>query len=261
MGRHISQVAFATPYSNSSSGIPFTNVNDAIDYLLSVAVFNPSKTMRFYEDWCGGDYTSIYSWLNNSSGTGANVSIGDPNTIISNNHQGVARLFTGTTATGRAVLYVNVSNLILGGGEMVVDIPVYMAALSTAGQTFRVRVGLGDGNASADHTNGVYWDYIHSTSSGNWVGKTASSGSRTSLDSLVPAATGWTRLTFIVNAAGTSVTYYVNGVSVGSNTTNIPTGNTQWVTPILKIVKTVGTTSVELDVDYFFINQTFTVPR
>lgn len=40
MGRHISQVAFATPYDNTVSGIPFNNVNDAITYLLSVVSEN-----------------------------------------------------------------------------------------------------------------------------------------------------------------------------------------------------------------------------
>ena len=39
----------------------------------------------------------------------------------------------------------------------------------------------------------------------------------------VAATTGWVRLKIIVNSAGTSVEYFINGTSVGSSTTNIPT--------------------------------------
>jgi hypothetical protein len=36
-------------------------------------------------------------------------------------------------------------------------------------------------------------------------------------------AGSWVTLKYIVNAAGTSITFYVNGASVGTITTNIPT--------------------------------------
>lgn len=260
MSRVLTQVADATPYNNATAGLAAVNVRSAIDEIAGSV--NPSKSFVFYEDFCSGDYTSSYSWLNNSSGTGANLSVGDPNTIISNTHQGVLRAFTGTTATGRAVCYVNVSNMILGGGETKCEFDIYMSTLSTSAQRFVVRVGLGDTNSGADHVSGVYFSYSDNLSSGNWTGKTASSSTRTVTDTGVAAVTGWTRLTYVINSAGTSVQYYVNGVASGTPiTTNIPTAATDWVTPMIKVTSSVGTTSKEINIDYFYLRQLFNVSR
>jgi hypothetical protein len=56
----------------------------------------------------------------------------------------------------------------------------------------------------------------------------------------------------VVNAAGTSVTFYSGGIAVGSITTNIPTTATRALTFMPgSIVKSIGTTSRSMYVDAY----------
>jgi len=226
-----------------------------------VDFFDPTTSMFLYDDFVGLATTSILGWSNNSSGTGAGIGLGDPSTLIDGNHQGIMRASTGTTTTGRGVAAVYQINLALGGGVLTYWTDIYIATLSTAGQAYVITIGLGDDNGSTEHGRGAYFYYAHGTNSGNWVGKTALASTRTSVNGSVAATTGWQRLKCVVNAGATSVEFFVNGTSIGTSTTNIPSGSSTWIAPMIKIVKSAGTTDREIDVDYFAVYQTFTSVR
>jgi hypothetical protein len=65
----------------------------------------------------------------------------------------------------------------------------------------------------------------------------------------------------VANAAGTSITYYVDGVSVGSISTNIPSTSANASEPSFAIQKTAGSTSRTYKIDYFEYRNTLTTPR
>ena len=68
----------------------------------------------------------------------------------------------------------------------------------------------------------------------------------------------WVKLKIVVNAGGTSAEFFVNGTSVGTQSTNLPTGD---ISPALGIVKTAGTTERVLYADAFRLQQVLTAAR
>ena len=67
-----------------------------------------------------------------------------------------------------------------------------------------------------------------STASANWQVVTSSNSTRTWTTTTTAVGAGtWVKLGIIVNAAGTSVGFYINGTLVATHTANIPTGTTR----------------------------------
>lgn len=251
-------------YSSSSNNLSKLAIGAERDRLQTVSgipawkdFFDPTKEFYLYDSWVSGSVASSHGWVSNPSGTGSAVTLGDPTNIEDGSHQGILRLITGTTTSGRAVTQMDVSSIILGGGILTCAMNLYIQNLSDGTETYTIYVGLGNTTNGTEFTNGVYWLYSSGVNSGNWVGKTATSSSRTSLNTSVAAVASWQRLKFVVNAAASSVEYFINEASQTTITTNIPT-TSGYITPILKIVKSAGTTSREINPDYFYIHQVFT---
>lgn len=77
------------------------------------------------------------------------------------------------------------------------------------------------------------------------------------------SATNWYKIRLEVNADGTEVEAFVDDVSIGTKTTNLPAANTM-VRPRAHIASIVGYTSAQstqLEVDYIKCKQVFTNPR
>ncbi len=144
---------------------------------------------------------------------------------------------------------------VLGAGILTAEFLVRITATST--HTYCV--GLGVSTAPNEPTDGVYFLYASGTNSGNWVGKTANASSRSSANSTNAVVSNqWDRLKIIVNAAATSVSFYVNGVQIANSplATNIPTAN---IYPLLS--KTAGAGGESIDIDLFVISYVLTTPR
>lgn len=206
----------------------------------------------------GATATDEHIW--SVSGTGAANSqnaVADPG-----GHPGVMQSQTGTTTTGRAGLQGNVgTNVLLGNGAVRYDCAVRIPTLSDGTETFNVRAGLLD-SVSAESVDGCHFRYTHGENGGNWTLVTRSNSVETAANSNVAVvANTWYRLTVEVNAAGTSVTFYVNGTACGTITTNIPTAAGRQTGWGHGIIKSAGTTSRSLDVDYWEVEQLFTTPR
>lgn len=201
-----------------------------------------------------------------TSGAGAAVAA-----VVSDaaNHPGLVELSTGTTTTGRAAIgqstVVGASPLILGGGTVVYDAIVKIPTLSDATERYIIRLGLCDA-VGADCTDGAYFEYDESASA-NWRCKTASNSVRTTNTSTTAvAAATYVRLTIVVNAAGTSVAFYLDGVEVTGGScspiaTNIPTGASRATGWFANILKSAGTTARTAWVDYQDVRQVFTSQR
>ena len=261
----------AVPTDGSTNAVRSDGVFDALATKQELLIdYHTKKALFFFEDFISEAYSNNSAGaVTFASGAGASAS---PNTTYPNrtNQQGVLRLATGTTATGFG--HVRVGNnggapsLYLGGGEFTQELWVNIETLSDATNRFYNVFGF-VGLQTANPTDAVAFVYddggaspqygFGGTVSPNWKCYTSKNGSRTwTVTSIPVVASQWYKLKIVVNAAGTSVTYFIDGVSVATHTT----------TPTLVIqtcmnFKTVGTTSRNTFVDYIMLNQIYTTPR
>lgn len=220
-------------------GMPTLGGGGATDYATTAVIYDDlyySSTAFVYS----GGITQI------ASGTGANTS----GAASGQGHPGVVNVATGTTATGRCGL--GGGSVRLGADALTFGVVLRPGALSTSGQRYTIWAGLNN-SGSGDGAEGVHFRYSDNVNSGNWQAVCRNGGTETAIDTGVAAAASWTKLGFTVNAAGTSVEFFINGTSVGTITTNIPTASTTTGQPI-NVIKSVGTTSSVTEVDaYWYI--------
>jgi hypothetical protein len=185
------------------------------------------------------------------------------------NQQGVVQWSTGTGATNFVVAYSGFGNpyvLWFGGGTWSYQTSINITTLSTSaftgGERYEMRFGFGDsGNANAE-ANGAIFMY-DALSSANWLCQTMQGGVTTSTTTAtVVAAATWIKLRIEINAAGTSVAFYINGTLVATHTTNIPLGsNNRFLMMKMGFFKKTGTTARILQIDYVGYESTLTTPR
>jgi len=243
------QIAAGTPgqilYADSTGSPVFQDYEDISNY-------------AFYSD----DFlTPPADLTQGASGSGSACKISAA--AGSASHPGAMRLSTGFTTTGYGNLYgSNVDNCIaLGGGATYYETIINISALSNMTDTYNIVIGLTNPayNNTLSITDGIYFTYTDSASSGDWVINCSASSSITSVDTGVAVTAAWTKLGFVLNAAGTSVQAYINGVAVGTPiTTHIPTSSLlfQWF-----ILKSAGTSSINLDIDAYKLQIVLATPR
>lgn len=208
-------------------------------------------------------------------GTGAQVSrttISVPNATI--NQIGFANYVSGTATNGYAnhVTDTQVGGQFqIGGGNWVFETYISVETLSNATDRFRFITGFGNATTNANDTNCVMFTYDEggtangTIASANWQCITSTNSVRTLTTTSVPVTTNWVKLRIVINAAGTSASFYINGTLVAFHTTNIPI----WISfsnprPLCiknSIVKTVGTTSRNVWCDYLFYENLLTTLR
>lgn len=163
---------------------------------------------------------------------------------------GVWTLYTGTDTTGRMAYISNDNGYKVGGATLTLIMRVRIPVLSVLAQRFIFRIGFGD-SVSGEHTDGIYFEYDEATSA-NWRIVTANNTTRTKATSgtAVPTDT-WVWLKIIVNSAGNSASFYVNGSEVTNSpiATNLP-GSTRTFGIVSSIIKSAGTTGRDVDMDY-----------
>jgi hypothetical protein len=171
---------------------------------------------------------------------------------------GIVGLGTGTSSTGYSIVLVTAgARLLVGGGEMRLRHRLRIPTLSDATNTFTAQFGLRDIIGTSN--NLIDASYTHGTNSGKWQLRTRSGGSTTSVNgSAGPVANTFTTLEIVINAAGTSVELFVDGVSMGTSTTNIPTIG---LAPGGSISKSAGTAARTVEVDLIQVKQTLTTAR
>lgn len=200
-----------------------------------------------WEDFYQGNYPN--GWF---SGLTENNSTGFITTQATDqNAAGVAVFTTSTSAAGRAGLVSYVTNCLrLGGGEAIFETRVRLGNLSDGSQSFTVRFGFMD-DVGGDAPDGVFFRYSHGTNSGNWQGVSRNNNSESVVNSSVaPVTSGWQKMRIVVNAAGTSVEFFINETSIGTITSNIPTASGRETALGASIIKSAGTTARTLLMDY-----------
>jgi hypothetical protein len=187
------------------------------------------------------------------------------------NQQGVAFFQTNTAATN----YINycsssgAAQLWFGGGAWNYEALININTLSTALERYRMIFGFGSVISNSSETNGVFITYDEggtangTTASANWQCVTVDNSVRTLTTSTTAVtASAWNKLRIEINAAGTSVTFYVNGVSIATHTTNIPlASNSRYVLMKTGVAKTIGTATRGFYCDYIGYENILTTAR
>lgn len=195
-------------------------------------------------------------FFSSQNGTGAQPTGANPD---ASNRVGILSLETGTTTTGRAAILAPLA-LFFGGGEAEFQATVQIPDLSDGTETYSFRIGFID-SATADATDGVYFEY-DTGQSANWRICAANNGSRSkTTTSVAVAADAWINLRIVVNAAGTSAEFFVNGVSVGTISAQIPATAGRLTGPGAMILKSAGSTNRAVWIDWVWSRILFTTPR
>lgn len=139
---------------------------------------------------------------------------------------GIVRLRKQTATGGQANLY-SAPLLVLGDGETTFECDVRLnlaQATNTEETGALLRIGFLD-QTNGEPDNGVYFYCFPTVNSAQWALRTESGGATTTLNSsFAHVANAWFRLRFVVNADASEVEAFVNDVSFGTVTTNIPVG-------------------------------------
>lgn len=243
---------FASP--NGSSGVP------SFRAIVSDDIPVDDTDVRNYvaNDFIWSNYDDAFAVDNSGAGSsGANDTYGVDNTSHAN---GVFALNTGTTTTGYADLQRGGANIKLGiGTTMKFRIRAALPTLSDGTNTYTVYFGLFGSAFPGESNDGVYFKYSSAVNSGKWLAVTASGGTRTSTDTGITANTSYAIFEYTINAAGTSVTFKINGSTVATNTTNIPSGFLNGL--FFGIEKSAGTTNRKVVLDWYDFLMTRTSPR
>lgn len=211
----------------------------------STWIFNPLERTVINGDMLHSGLEPL-SALTNGSGAAAAL---DGNQFTAAN-PGVARLQTGTTDTGRAGLTTIIHDV--GGGSIFTSV-IKLEDLATVGEDYEVEVGWGNDQAGLEHTDGYYFRYKRSVSA-NWYRCTNDDDTATRTDtSVAVVADAYIKLQIKVNAARTAAEFFINGTSVGTNSTNLPDAG-EFLYGMAKIIKSAGTTSRDMYVDLVHCN-------
>ncbi len=220
---------------------------------------NPRNYYRYFHDFPASGGGSLGEGLAATAiGTGAICSniVGSEAGAF-----GIARCETGTTTTGYANIGLQ-GILAVGGARFRQRIRARIAAVSDATDTYVLRHGFGN-TSGTEWTDGIGWRYTHSVNAGWWLCFCRSGGTETTADAGVGPTVGstgnWQALDIEVNAAGTSVSFYVNDALVATITATIPTVGLGL--RLGQIVKSAGTTNRTVDIDLVDIFGVFTAAR
>jgi hypothetical protein len=227
----------------------------------SLSYFNWLQEVKFVDDFLGANLALPYWRTSTQNGGDANIPVS-----IDSGHPGIMQLTTNTATNGASFIILGTpnsstnNNFILGGGSLDIYWVFQLSALSDGTDTYQVSIGLGDtfNTPTTSFDNGVFFNYSSTINSGNWQGSTSSSSSKSIVNSSVAATTNFTTLRMNINAAATLCTFYVNGTSVGTISTNIPTTR---VSPCAVIAKSAGTSTRNLNLDLMYLYQSLTNPR
>jgi hypothetical protein len=180
-------------------------------------------------------------------------------------HRGVLSLDTGTNAAGAAGISRGAAGPtptdIFGADQLwVQEWVVRIPNLSDGTNTYALRGGWIK-ELTVITTDGLYFEYSSAApSSGNWIGRAAKASayvSATGGPGPAVAANTWYRLT--ITWDGTTATFYVDGVSIGT----IASGDmpTAAVAPGAHIIKSASTTARTALFDYCWSKYEWTTPR
>lgn len=219
-------------------------------------------------------YYAIEAWDGGirsvTSSGGVNDGTAYQTAVTTNGHFGVTGVNANLTAH-RAGLGNNSLNVMTLGGSTVrfgsiVKIPAQdlgnlVYGPPSGSYDFDLLVGITDSMSSLTPANFVGFYYNGSVPSWHYYTRASSTGSVSS--SIATGDTNWHTFELEVNPAGTSVQFWLDGTSVGTTTSNIPSSSTKMgFTPINMIaIAGAGTYNNVAYIDAYWWDYGFTTTR
>ena len=167
-------------------------------------------------------------------------------------HVGIVASSSGTVITNKSAytIFGDAAHTQIKAGLVVEFIARVRTLDAVAGDTV-VQLGHNSNLTYATTRQTIRFEYLSGTSA-NWRGicgdgtQTVASGGTN-----VAVTTNWVRLKYVINAAGTSVAFYVDGVLIGTAAANIPTdANFQGPYISRETLAAGPITAIFLDLDY-----------
>jgi hypothetical protein len=225
-------------------------------------------TSNNFEDFMFDTYAgngandNTFSFTQTTSGANAYSVIEGiaPSTYVGgNDYSGAHVLSTGTTTTGRAAVaaFNHLNRIRLGGKKVTYEVRVRVETLSNATNNFTTYFGLTNLTTStlnliSTAQNNVLFNYNHSINSGSWTGRTTSGGTSTDILSNIPVTAGqWYKLKAVIDLTAQNVEFFIDGVSIGTSSSNIPLTDMKFV---FGIQKAAGTAARTTSIDYIYWN-------
>jgi hypothetical protein len=221
---------------------------------------NPDPRYGFvlYDEFVTPNGGSSLGWASNSS-SAVGLSV-----VSDTTSQGLYYVEPSTAAT-RANLYLYTAGLEFGGTDFYIETKLQLAELATVSQDFCATFGFNNNlnyDANGACTNGANMQINRAVNGANWITNTVSGGTATTTNtSTAIAAATWYRLGILVSKTNSNVTFYVNGTLIATHTTNIPSGTSTPMGIQFKMDKTVGSSAVDMYLDYFSAYGFFTTAR
>lgn len=252
-------------YLSTSTGIAYMKQDNGSSTnwtpLGAASSYDPTKNVLFLaDDFLGSSrdggtsqFFGQFGWASSSLDAGGFSIIGS--TITSSvNHPGVIQFQSATNANDGASIFTGsvsagASNLAFfpGSGAIRMRCLCYVSQLSNGTNNTMLSYGLSDSPAWNGESNCIRIQYEYEVDQLHWHLHTTKAGTATNTISTIVTTTGWHWLQIDVNAAGTSVSYTIDGVLAGTSSTNIPVVGLPYR---FDLRKTLGTTPSSLGLDY-----------
>lgn len=259
----LAQVASNWINSITTSGVPvasqpaFSDISGQTSGPQISQAFYPTNRCEIYEDFLSGSAN-----VGEFTGSANSGSISVNFNIVDGNHPGNIQLQTGASTSSAPSINSNDGMWLFGGGVTTFETLVYLNFLSGSPDTYSLRIGYSNQINGTSPTEGLWFQYTDTVNSGQWVLTSVAGGVTTSTSSAVaPTATAWNKLKIVTNAAGTLATFFVNGTSIGT-VAGLPTvvATDEFGIQVC-IIKTAGTSSRNMAIDYIYSMLQFTSPR
>lgn len=183
----------------------------------------------------------------------------------SGTRDGLWQLQTGTNSTAiAAIARGSINNVTVGGGEIVIETEFRLPILGTASERLYVQSGLRDAWDSSTANNRILAYYQDNVNGGALQLLVRSGGVDTTANgTTVLVANTFYYVKLVINAAGTEVKMYVgtteaNATLEATVSSGVPTASMR---AGILLGKSVGTTTRNLDVDYFVAERTLSTAR
>lgn len=196
-----------------------------------------------------------------TGGTASACQVDDAGVTSTRKAIGEYKCQVGTTTTGRGHLGSSAGSVnTIRFGDQAIDYGwwAWMQALSDGTDTFHAMIGFFDSLTSATPNNSTMFRYTHGTNSGKWECVTRDNGgTENAVDTGVAGNIVYNEYRILVPAAGTPVTFMINGAIVcgGPISTGVPT-NARKMGHGAQMIKSAGTNNRNFNFDraWFYVS-------
>jgi len=193
-----------------------TNANGATYGIPLVDPTSTSVSTQLFDDfgvYTLGSQVGTFAWF--YQGTSAR----DICLSGEKNRMGIVKFPVSSGSSGG--MFCDTSQILLGGAVVTWAAATYVSVAPDGTDNYVWRVGLNDSYSTT--ANGCYFTIDRTISTTNWVAVTAKASALTTTDTGIAfTAATWRNMRIGINAAATSVAFYIDGSLVATNTTNIP---------------------------------------